>query len=201
MLEFKLWLNSQIRESQKYEHEVILPNNIKIVFDYKLPNNFQKLTKQKFSPELAARLTGSLPNSVVYLTYMYNSIMMQVHGNGIKACSTLYNNRINNDDIYINTNNRGNKTFSKMLKIQSQAAHEIGITRITAFGQQGGDNNGYYTLPRAGFDGDTEHGKLSDIMKTQQGRDFWKQHGKATHLTFDTHPKGLSRSTLDNYVN
>jgi hypothetical protein len=105
---------------------------------------------------------------------------------------------------------------------QVAAAAARGYRQIKAYASrsEGGDN-GYYTWPRLGYDATlastslssarkaeaaarfglpAEGAKLSDLMKTPGGRDFWKEHGRSEDLVFDLRPRSLSRKILDAYV-
>jgi hypothetical protein len=78
--------------------------------------------------------------------------------------------------------------------------------------------NGFYTWPRLGYDAaiDTEKldglqkrelaeqfpkaKRVSDLMKTQEGRDWWKANGCDTLMKFDLKAGSLSRRVLEAYL-
>lgn len=105
----------------------------------------------------------------------------------------------------------GTRVFAK----QVQTARALGVSRIVTEGAGSslGDANGYYTWPRFGYDGDlsTETRavlpnhlqgaqRVSDLMKTQVGRDWWRQNGESISLNFDLAPSSLSSQVLHAYL-
>lgn len=115
---------------------------------------------------------------------------------------------------------KGTKAFANMVR----NAVALGCTKITCFAAGGGGDsgrfamNGYYTWPRLGYDGDIpatlmakdvwrnapEHiqsaTRVSDLMKTQEGRDWWKENGMAFDATFDLSEGSQSRKALSRYL-
>lgn len=195
-MDFKQWLE----QNEDGTHTVRTNRNVMVQFDPEVPRVFMRIVNKKFAPEYLADLCGALPNMKVYASATYGTIMLQAFGKGIKAARTIMSGRIVNDDIYIEKQYRGQGTLAKMLNIQADSAHKLGIEIISAFAQKGGDNNGYYTLPRLGFDAETKQGKLSNIMGTPEGRESWKQGGSAMKMLFSTNPDGYSRQTLNQYL-
>jgi hypothetical protein len=81
-----------------------------------------------------------------------------------------------------------------------------------------GDYNGYYTWPRLGYDGripseivdrlppairtnaEAAGYKLSGIMSTKGGRDWWMGHGTELKVKFDLTPGSYSQDTLNTYL-
>lgn len=98
---------------------------------------------------------------------------------------------------------------TRMLEEQVAAAHAFGFEKIVDYADNRKGRNGYYTWPRLGFDKELtekdtsrlpEHFKhftrLSDLMEDQQAREWWKKHGFALELTFDTSPDSRSMQLL-----
>lgn len=98
---------------------------------------------------------------------------------------------------------------------QVRAAARRGFTTIVARAERDDPEGmvGYYVWPRLGYDaaipGDVAGDlpptlaaarKISDLMKSEEGRAFWKRHGKTTEMTFDLTPGSLSRRALESYV-
>lgn len=100
-------------------------------------------------------------------------------------------------------------------------AIRLGVTRIETTASGEGRRrpeyvdgwNGYYTWPRFGYDGpltstvkarlpealkDAE--RVSDLMRTDDGRAWWKDWGESAALEFDLAPGSLSRRTWDAYL-
>jgi hypothetical protein len=81
-----------------------------------------------------------------------------------------------------------------------------------------GNYNGYYTWPRLGYDGripseivdrlppairanaEAAGYKLSGIMSTKGGRDWWMGHGTELKVKFDLTPGSYSQDTLNSYL-
>jgi hypothetical protein len=82
----------------------------------------------------------------------------------------------------------------------------LGLTRIETFaaGHPGSGTNGYYTWPRLGFEAEIEgpngNQPVSDLMRSQAGRDWWKTHGHGFDGTFDLSDGSESREVLAEYI-
>jgi uncharacterized protein len=81
-----------------------------------------------------------------------------------------------------------------------------------------GAYNGYYTWPRFGYDGkispvvvgkmpdnvyssvEAAGGKVSGVMSTKEGRDWWLGHGDSLDVKFDLTPGSYSQDTLNTYL-
>lgn len=96
-----------------------------------------------------------------------------------------------------------------MLARMVDAAARVGVDRIDTDAIRDSHANGYYTWPRLGYDGPipfkltTKLPKglrtarwLSDLMKTPEGRDWWKANGVGVKLSFDPKPGSQSRQVL-----
>lgn len=96
---------------------------------------------------------------------------------------------------------------------QVAAAAALGFDVIEASGDRAGGKNGYYTLPRWGYDGpipEKVRAKLPpelagaetvlDVMATPAGREWWKKNGGPVALTFDLKDGSRSRRVLAAYL-
>ncbi|HUT91348.1 MAG TPA: hypothetical protein VMY37_17750 [Thermoguttaceae bacterium] len=103
----------------------------------------------------------------------------------------------------------GSAIFARQLA----AASALGAKRIETVAGRNGDENGYYTWPRFGFDGplsDEIQQKLPlgldlatnvlDLMRCQQGRQWWKAHGIPIRLAFDLADRSRSRRAFERYI-
>lgn len=179
--------------------------DITVAYDRETAQAFAKITGRKdFDPAIAAKLAGALPGTKAEIgTSLSGTLMITVSGKGIIANRNVTPfGYIKNVDVILDKSARGNKTLARMLYDQAVAAHEVGIPQIRAEGAGTDGNNGYYTLPRIGFDAETPHGKLSDLMSTPEGREFWRTNGagKNTDVSFDTNPNSPSMRTLREYL-
>jgi hypothetical protein len=86
---------------------------------------------------------------------------------------------------------------------------ELGLTRIETFaaGSPGSKSNGYYTWARFGFESDEavegQRGSrlpVSDLMRTSEGRSWWKAEGHGFDATFDLQEGSQSREVLAEYM-
>lgn len=88
-----------------------------------------------------------------------------------------------------------------------------GIDWIDALAGRHRDENGYYTWPRYGFDCllsasirrrlpvGLEHSRtLSDLMSSENGRQWWREHGTAIRVRFDLASGSRSRRALVEYI-
>lgn len=98
---------------------------------------------------------------------------------------------------------------------QVETATRLGVQEIrtVAGGGPGQDQNGYYTWPRFGYDAPLPEriaarlpeslrpaARLSDLMRTPEGRQWWKDHGEAMEVRFDLGTGSLSRRVWDQYL-
>lgn len=170
-----------------------------------------------------ARIAGALPGSRVIIQPMSMSINVAIHHPEYDAHRTIYHNIVYNDDFYAKKTGTGIGT--RVLNRQVQEAAEAGLEEIhcTAAGKKGREENGYYTWPRLGYDGDIPervmdklvlqkdspyHGKkfeevprnVSGLMRTREGREWWRDNGHTFQAKFDLSEGSLSRRILDEYV-
>lgn len=96
---------------------------------------------------------------------------------------------------------------------QVAAASALGFDHIEAGADRGAGKNGYYTLPRWGYDGeipDAQRAKLPpeladaktllDLMATPEGREWWKKNGVPVEVKFDLRPGSRSQQVLAAYL-
>lgn len=98
---------------------------------------------------------------------------------------------------------------------QVEQARRMGVSRIDAFAaRKKGAYNGYYTWPRFGYDADLPRGtgrrasaavggevrRISDLMKTPEGREWWKQHGRSSQMGFDLAEGSNSIRVWESYL-
>jgi hypothetical protein len=104
---------------------------------------------------------------------------------------------------------KGTELFAK----QVEGLDGSGVARIETMATRGDKENGYHTWPRLGFDADLppelqkmlpDHlsgsSRVSDLMKSPEGRDWWKENGVGMSMSFDMKPDSHSRKVLDAYT-
>ena len=94
---------------------------------------------------------------------------------------------------------------------QVENAAALGITEIRTEAARGPTFNGYYTWARFGYDGAIPGGlaplpdalksakRISEVMGSQEGRDWWRANGVTFNGEFDLTEGSYSRRTLDAY--
>lgn len=134
---------------------------------------------------------------------------------------------VSNDKFYMEEGRTGSGVGMKSFGSQVAHAAKHGVSKLetTAGGEAGGrtDMNGYYTWPRLGYDGQVRthnlskainpRPKMDDIplkvpppptvsrmMKTEYGRNWWKENGAAISLQFDLAPGSPSRKVFARYA-
>lgn len=137
----------------------------------------------------------------------------------IEGLRTLKKGEIINEFFIIkNKELRGSGLGTSIFIDQVEGAHSLGMSKISTLAAgEPGDKlfNGYYTWPRLGYDGHlpkeavsklpnsgplSKATKVSDLMKSSEGRDWWKSNGSEVYLNFDLNPESLSRKVLDSYA-
>lgn len=95
---------------------------------------------------------------------------------------------------------------------QLHQAKYLGVKRIETTAGRTGDENGYYTWPRFGFDGPLSAEikrvlplrlryaqSVLDLMGRDEGRLWWKQHGTTIDVAFDVDDSSRCWKTFQRY--
>lgn len=103
----------------------------------------------------------------------------------------------------------GTKVFGR----QVEQAAKLGVTKIETLAAKSHIFNGYYTWARLGYDGKIparvasklpagmkSAKNVSDLMRSPEGRSFWKAHGVQMEMSFDLRAGSTSRKVLSAYV-
>ena len=91
-------------------------------------------------------------------------------------------------------------------------SRKAGKKEIKLYASRASDMNGYYTWPRYGFDAELppyilrearmaglSARKVSDLMKTEEGRKWWLTNGKSLYMTFDLDENSLNSGIWNKY--
>jgi hypothetical protein len=119
-----------------------------------------------------------------------------------------------NDGFHIRLRrSQGRGLGLRVFRRQVAGAAALGIDSIQATASRRGDENGYYTWPRFGFDGamparlrrDLPSGlrwarTVLDLMEREEGRLWWRAHGATIRVTFDLRAGSRSRAALQRYA-
>lgn len=158
------------------------------------------------------------------------TLLINVEHDKYDAIRVIREGRIENESFFVNTKEKDKGIGTSVLSRQVRAAIRHGFERIDTYGIRADNpdpdfaSNGYYTWARLGYDApiygndsnapagldvrelqarfDKTGGKLmlSDLMASQEGRDWWREHGWSKNMTFDLSKGSLSRHVLNAYV-
>ena len=138
-----------------------------------------------------------------------------VSGKGIEASRYIYkeDGKLICENKKFMLDETGTGLGTSIFHDQAQFLSHIGVDHIKTQASGGVHLNGYNTWPRLGYDGNIpKYGiakrpeslaglsKISDLMKTQEGRDWWKQQRHTVDVTFDLKPGSPSLLILNEYM-
>jgi GNAT superfamily N-acetyltransferase len=180
-----------------------------------------RIVGKKVSSAQLASAVGAPDDAVVNVTSSgTDGIRLHVQGEGYQAVRFLNKDpdgtiHIKNESFEVDSSKQGRGLGTQVFGRQIENAADLGVSeiRLRAAGQKGGDQNGYYTWPRFGCDGKipsdvrdelpakwSDATKISDLMRTAEGRSLWKDHGQSVRVTFDLRPNSLSRRVWEGYL-
>lgn len=175
------------------------------------------------SIEEVALASGALPGSKVRVSKAgHGSLRVEIEhplysaDRVLKQDGSIYN-------AYFEATTKGRGIGLEAFKQQVDSASRLGFEKIetSAAGNKEDDFNGYYTWPRLGYDGQLRsrhkdglelasaegkswvtglETKVSDLMKTKGGREWWKENGDGFDATFNLTKGSQSRKVLATYV-
>ena len=119
--------------------------------------------------------------------------------------------------FFLRPNAQGDGFGTKAFAGQIAAAVEHGVARVrTTAGRgtlDGVPMNGYATWPRLGYDAPLTDGQrkrlpaglkgaktVLDLYESKEGRDWWRENGTTTSMTFDVSPGSKSLKVLNAYL-
>jgi hypothetical protein len=132
-----------------------------------------------------------------------------------------------NQEFHVGQASRGQGIGTRVFANEVASLSRMGVDRIETIGagygprssyaaRRGGKASteaGYYTWARLGYNAripndvrsslpDTLRGAqtLHDLMRTTEGRDFWRDYGHEVDLTFDLHAGSASMQALQTYT-
>lgn len=171
-----------------------------------------------------AGLAGVLKGAKVKVAYgdsVETSIDVTVKHEKYESHRTLYpgTKSIFNEGFHM-SGETGTGLGTQIFYSQVQAASQSGYKSISTEAVRADKSNGYYTWARLGYEGNVPYAgfklreaakaagketnvkeiKVSEMMKTAEGRSWWKENGSSFSGTFDLNPNSQSRKVLDAYV-
>lgn len=190
----------------------------------KLEETKKSLGLEGLSDDDLIRVTGVVGTvKKVKITPWFGTIGIEIGGDGFELEQIIQRSYtdgslvIENKSVKVYGKLRDQGFGTNLLLNQVRGASGIGISRLecNAAGFKGDPKgfNGYYTWPRLGFDGPIpgflrekvdrvfpEAKNISDLLKSSEGRSWWKENGDAQNVSFDLKEGSQSRRVLDAYV-
>jgi SPP1 gp7 family putative phage head morphogenesis protein len=185
-------------------------------------NQISKVLGRTLSADDLAELVGAQDGATVEIDAsdedQFGEVYVSVEHSSYTANRRIMSDgTISNDSFYVKTEAQGKGLGTKVFYEQVQAAVKHGFTYIETTAEKGPTSNGYYTWPRLGYDTEVVAiskaspvrkkldsmgvERVSDLMKTLEGRKWWKANGDTIDLRFDLKEGSLSRKALETYVN
>ncbi len=118
---------------------------------------------------------------------------------------------LNNESFLVEKDFQGKGIGSDIFKTQIETAKRLGIDKMKteAVRDDKGGWFGYKIWPMLGYDGDVpdklkaetpnREKRISELMQSKEGRDWWSEHGDTIKLEFDMDPDGYSMKTWKAY--
>lgn len=182
---------------------------------------FERLITKKLgrpvTAEQIAKAAGAMTGAKVKISANDNQVKVTINHKDYD-CIRLFNIKDKwIENAYFAAQKTGKGVGTNVFTSQVKAAVDLGFRDIitTATGEYGDeDYNGYYTWPRLGYDTEIYNlpqqksikrefpgaKSLSDLMKTPEGRSWWKQNGTTFKAFFDLREGSQSRKVLEEYV-
>ena len=193
---------------------------VKVVLDDSITlEGIQKILGPAFQLHMAGNLVGAQEGAEVLVEAGFDDdhVIVVIKHPKYEARRFIYKDEIDNESFYMKSGDTGHGIGSKVFKEQVDAAAEFGVLRISAFAAKGPTTNGYYTWARLGFDAELnkvvgfasheemtarfpQATKISDLMRSPEGREFWVKTGQGFPGIFDLTEGSLSRKVLSAYV-
>lgn len=130
------------------------------------------------------------------------------------------NGNLKNESFQLVKELQGKGAGSDFFHQQVLNSEKIGVKEIHTVAERydnpANPTNGYYTWARLGYNGNIPdpvyakmgydqrdalpNKKVSDLMATEAGRQFWKEYGVTTKMSFDPKAGSTNRMILDKYM-
>lgn len=118
---------------------------------------------------------------------------------------------VTNESFEVPEEHRGSGLGTKSFSEQVQACREAGVKSISCTAARWDQLKviGYYVWPRMGYDADAPEDvrrkfpkaeRMSDLMASQAGRDWWKKNGYDLEMEFDLTPGSRSLQIHEAYL-
>lgn len=161
----------------------------------------------------------------ISVSYTQNGAYVQISGEGVQMDRriNLQDKSVYNEYFRVDRSSRHYGRGAEIFNSQIQTLRNAGFNEVTvtAGGSYGSSMNGYYTWARFGYEPtnnptmgvsqfndhlqskgitNSNVSKFTDIMKTDEGRDWWTLNGRQWSGTFKLQGDGYSINTLNSYM-
>lgn len=184
----------------------------------------ERLARRIFygSLELAdyAGLAGAPDAACVEVGVSRGRLHLELRGPDASYCGYYYLRRqreetvLVNDGFHIRRHDLRRRGLGlQIFRRQVGNAARLGVHHIEVLAGRRRDESGYYAWPRFGFDGFLpqrlrrglpvvlrDSKTILDLMDSEAGRAWWRDHGETIRLTFALHPGSRSLATLARYL-
>ena len=156
--------------------------------------------KGRLTAQQVAEACGASLGATVRIEAVRNGLKVTIDHPDYEMQRTVLKDRIVNDYFGVK-GETGRGVGTELFARQVDKAVEHGFTSFETQAVRDDEIglNGYYTWPRLGYDTEIGDHKLSDMMRTKEGREEWRKEGDTIYLSFDLREGSLSRRILDAY--
>lgn len=197
-------------------------------WEYGEPNREQvKKLREQFGPNYKKRLLavcGIPDGSQVDLTYGGEYVYVTARNSQLGTIQNRYvyfgengrKPRVYNAYFVVDSSKQSKGVGAEIFFAQVEASARAKFDSISVTAARGGGMNGFYTWARFGYDAPISElsselrnsvrqkfpdaQRVSDLMKSKQGRDWWKQNGSTWKGKFDLSKNSEGRKRLRNYM-
>jgi len=180
-----------------------------------------KAIGKQVEPESVVRLAGAASGADVNVfDDGGGEVYMRAKGSEHVSSVSIDNGKMYLERMKVNKRSQGKGIGTTLVHGMADEASKQGIKSIGLTAARSRGYNGYYTWPRLGFDGDLTRDivnrkknpwkpkekadmkamgakRVSDLMKTPKGREWWKKHGKTMKLTLDVSDESVGMKALN----
>jgi len=190
-----------------------------------IERELERIVGKRLDPESLRDMVGADPTAAVRVMRdksVYGGLEIRMQGNNYAAKRYFMSRKegptIINSSFSVYDSARKEGLGTQIFATQVYNAAKAGFVKIETLAagnyqeanDPDGPTNGYYTWPRLGYDGElpnrirrkhpNEITRVSDLMKTKEGRLWWLHNGDSIDVEFDLREGSLSRRTLDAYL-
>jgi hypothetical protein len=214
------WVEYKKPQAQVAEKEPVATKQSSYEEDYKNVK-FELFEGSEHDAYTAMALSG-VPkhfDGVVKITSTKNYAFVNIDDDDLKMDRQIFFNQNYIENFSFNVKNKGKYSGSDIFNTQVQNTkkdNRIKEIRTVAGGSFFGKMNGYYTWLRLGYTPNKRKDKeysekankelgtnitsITELMYSQEGRDWWKENGGQFEGTFDLSENSYSMKTLEEYV-